>query len=98
MAEFEYSYISKKERVKIALAKVSIGAMIAYSFFTLASNEADLASKISDIASIMIFIFAYVNVMQVKSELAQLFEPPLLNHGLEFFVAFVVLKVASWII
>tara|TARA_R110002072_G_scaffold51389_3_gene137921 strand:- start:8403 stop:8699 length:297 start_codon:yes stop_codon:yes gene_type:complete len=96
MAEYEFSHVSKAERAKIILAKVFLGLFIAHGFLSLCGDGGDLASKVSDVASILLFTFAYINVLQVKSELALLFEPPYLNHGFEFLIGFVILKFLSW--
>ena len=96
MAEYEFSHITKAERVKIIAAKVLLGLMIAFEFYSLVLTDGDLASRVSTVGTIFIFIFAYINLLCVKSEFAQLFEPPYFNHGLEFAVGFAVLKVLSW--
>ena len=98
MAEYEFAHVSKAEKIKILAAKLVLGLFIAYECYLLAIGADDLSSRLAALGSIGIFTFAYINVMQVKSEFIQLFEPPYFKHGLEFMVAGVLLKVGSWVV
>jgi hypothetical protein len=98
MAEYEFSHVGKAEKVKIIIAKIVLGLFMAFEFHSLAYGGGDLGSCLSDIAGILILTFAYINVLNVKSELSQLFEPPFLNHGIEFFVGFLILILISWVV
>jgi hypothetical protein len=98
MAEYEFSHVSKVEKAKIVLARTALGLFIAHEFYALVIGSGDVSSRIAVVGSISLFVFAYINVLQVKNEFIQLFEPPYFSHGLEFFFAAVLLKIASWTI
>jgi len=98
MAEYEFAQVTKAEKVKIFVAKIVLGLFMAFEFYSLALGGEDLGSRLSDIAGILILIFAYINVLHVKSEFSQLFEPPFLNHGIEFFFGFIILMLISWLV
>jgi hypothetical protein len=98
MAEHEFTHVTKAEQAKILLAKLVLGLFIANEFYNLTNGTGDVSTRLAAIGSILLFTYGYINLMHIKSEFAQLFEPPYLTHGLEFFFLGVLVKIASWLI
>lgn len=97
MAEHEFTYITKKEQAKILLAKLVLGLFIANEFYDLTIGTDDISARLAAIGSVLLFTYGYINLMHIRSEFAQLFEPPYFTHGLEFFFLGVMVKIASWL-
>ncbi len=96
---YEFGYMSKREKLKVLAAKVFLAAMIAFCFYQLLSGPIDdLGLKLSSTSGIFAAVFGYINLLNVKSELVELFESPVVFTGYEFIVASVVLEIASWLI
>ena len=82
----EFSFRSKKERIKLLVAKAVLAALM-LSGFVILMSEPDLASDLFAISGILAATFGYINLYSVRSELIELFEPPYQYNGSEFLVA-----------
>tara|TARA_R110002072_G_scaffold5527_12_gene35467 strand:- start:7325 stop:7639 length:315 start_codon:yes stop_codon:yes gene_type:complete len=85
---YEFSYISTKEKRKLLAARIFLIASIIYSLWSLITKDYYAEGvPYYDAAWILTAVFAYINVLKVKSELVELFEMPLDFKALEFLVA-----------
>ena len=78
------------ESRKIIIAKCVLGLFLVCSLDTLVTHEkASLSDDLIDVSALFSAFFGYLNLLNVKSELIELFEPPYPVTGCEFiFVAF----------
>ena len=84
---YEFSYMSQTEKRKLVAAKVVLLVSIIYSLWSLISTSRVEASQAYfDAAWVLAAVFAYINVLRVRSEFAELIEHPLEYQGVEFMV------------
>jgi hypothetical protein len=89
---YEFSYMSDAEKRKLMVAKTILLASIIFAMWSLIHREYSVSSSAYfDGAWVLAAVFAYVNLLKVKSELVELFEHPLDFHGKEFLAAGLVL-------
>jgi hypothetical protein len=82
---YEFSHMSEKEKYKLLVAKVIMLGNILWSLWSLGSDShLHSGGPYLDAAWILAAVFAYINLLDVKSELVELFEQPLSYRGREF--------------
>jgi len=87
------------EKRKILIGKCFLSLLIANGFFWLVSDKSStLSSDLIQVSGILCAIFGYINLINVKSELMELFEPPYEYTGYEFLAAGFLLNLISWFI
>ena len=80
-AEYEFGYISRKERVKLAVAKFSCLVLATYALYSIIFLQLDTSSKLHQAAGVLAALGFYINLFRVKSEVVEIFEPPYHFHG-----------------
>lgn len=89
---YEFSYMSDTEKRKLLVAKTILLASIIYAMWSLIHSEYSVSSSAYfDGAWVLAAVFAYVNLLKVRSELVELFEHPLDFHGKEFLAASIII-------
>lgn len=85
---YEFTYMSEPEKRKVFAIKTILLVSILFSLWSLVdSDNRHLSSAYYDAAWVLAAIFAYINTLQIRSEITELFEHPLEYHGKEFMMA-----------
>ena len=96
---YEFSYMSTREKRKILIAKIIFGLVIASCLYWIATSTTDdLSADLMNMSAILTAVFGYINLINVKSELMELFEPPYSYNGSEFVFIGFALNIASWFV
>ena len=93
--KFEFSYISQRERYKIIAAKVVL-ALVGLGF---SAMMIDITSRnLETLAGLLGCFYLYLNILDVRSELTERFEPPWDLRGNEIAHLATCLFVASFFV
>ncbi len=96
---YEFGFISKVEKRKVIVSKTLLILLMTYCFVGLiADDTSTMSSNFIKVSGILCAIFGYINLINVKSELMELFEPPYEYTGYEFLAAGFLLNLISWFI
>ncbi|HIG42963.1 MAG: hypothetical protein ABGY96_30285 [bacterium] len=96
---YEFSYMSAREKKKVLVSKCILALLMLLAFYWLIAGEANtLSSELVFIGGILAAIFGYINILTVKSELVELFEPPYTYRAGEFAITAIILNVISWFV
>jgi len=91
--------MSSREKRKILAAKIVLAILMVVSFSILISDSpTSLSTDFFQLSGILSIFFAYTNLLHVKSELVELFEPPYIYVGYEFIVVALIINAVAWII
>lgn len=98
-SSFEFGFISRKEKIKLAGAKLLCLAIVAFSLLALVFSDYgdSLASRFAFAGGALSAFAAYMNLFKVKSELVELFEPPYDFDGTGIAVLIVLFVLASYV-
>ena len=93
---FEFVYFSPKEKRKVLIGKGLLALVMAYCTIMLVVDASpSLSTNLLKASGILLAFFAYLNLLQVKSELAELCRRPYQIVGLEFLFAAICCGIAS---
>lgn len=97
---YEFSYMSKTEKRKILLAKIVLIASMLSSLWNLVDGDytghyAPVSAPYYDGAWVLAAVFGYTNLLNIRSELVEIFEYPLDLKAQEIMVASTVLLVIA---
>ena len=82
---YEFAYMSDRERQKLVITKTLVFISVIYSLWQLVvSDGTPPHSDYFNAAWILGAVFVYINLMTVRSELIEIFEPPVEFRGKEF--------------
>ncbi len=96
---YEFTYMSSGEKRKLLVAKFALAITIAWAFYMLiASKTTTLSSDLFNVSWILAAFFGYLNLLQVKSELIELFEQPYDYVGYEFIITSTIIHITAWIV
>ena len=96
---YEFSYMSPREKRKVLAFKGALIILMATSFFIILSGASlSLSADLFQLSGILSIFFGYINVLHVKSELIELFEPPYFYVGYEFAIAGFAINLAAWFV
>ena len=94
---YEFRYATRKQKVYLLLFKAFFVAMILSSLWTLSlSGQPNLSKDLLYASGTMTGIFGYINLMRVKVEIQEIFEPPIQWQGTEFCWMAMIMLVASY--
>ena len=85
--ESSHRQLSPREKRKIFICKCVLGIIMACALIPLVTDEnSTLSSDLLDINGLLSAFFGYLNLLNIKSELIELFEPPYPFTGFEFII------------
>jgi|TARA_Y100000310_G_C20671113_1_gene810345 hypothetical protein len=98
-ATYEFHYVSPKQKVQLILCKAFLVALIlAFSCALVFLRRVDDGQDLVYVSGILQAVFCYINLMTVRAEVQELFEPPVHFKGREFFWLAIVTFVASFFV
>jgi len=96
---YEFQLVSTRQKVNLILCKLALILVILSCLGILIHDtEFNPQNDLMFSSGIMQAIFAYINLMTVKVEVSELFEPPIQWKGYEFFWIGIVMFVASYFV
>ena len=97
--DYEFNYVSTKQKARLILWKaLVILFMLILLAMLIFSDEKDLGYKLLKTSGILQAVFCYINLMTVRVEVQELFEPPVHFKGAEFFWLAMIALVASFFV
>ena len=94
--QYEFSYQSNSQKALLIFIKVILLLILADSFYTLGWLDDEFDDKLRSIGGICIGFWIYSNILRVKTEIRELFIPPLkIFFAVEFMVIGFLISVYS---
>lgn len=86
---YEFGYMDRREKLKVTLLKLASFAWIAIAILALVVWADSTSAVLTSAGAIVVGAFFYINLCTVRTEVAELFEPPypLKGQGLGIIVA-----------
>jgi hypothetical protein len=98
-SNYEFQYVSKRQRLNLVLCKLFvIFWILAFLALMIFKSIPDTQNDLLFASGIMNAIFAYINLMRVKVEVQEIFEPPVKWHAMEFFWLGLIFCVTSFLV
>ena len=98
-SSYELQLISTRQKVNLILCKLTLILVILGCLgILLHDTEFNPQNDLMFSSGIMLAIFAYINLMTVRVEVQELFEPPIKWKGYEFFWIGMVMFVTSFLV
>jgi hypothetical protein len=79
---FEFGFMTRRERIKLELIKTMSLAFVAWCLWSLVFHDLSVSSRLTYASGSLAFSVFYLNMLRVKSEVIELFEPPYNFKGL----------------
>ena len=96
---FEFGCMSKSEKRKVLVSKLVLAVLISFCFIVLVLDETlTPSSNLILVSGALGAIFGYINLLNIKSKLMELFEPPYAYIGYEFIIVSMILNITSFFI
>ena len=85
-ATYEFPYVSSRNKVHLMLCKALVISLMLMFLATLVKlDKEDFGENLMFVSGVLNMCFVYINLMTVRVEVQELFEPPVQWKAWEFF-------------